>query len=115
MLKHTIIAWLACTVCCLSAAHADSFGSVDPLIGTAGTGHLFPGAVVPFGMVQLSPDTWTRYFKESYPWAGGYQYGDPTIPGFSHTHFSGAGHSDLGDGHCGPPVFAVTLFPLAPR
>jgi len=70
---------------------------VDPFIGTQGDGHVFPGAVYPFGMVQLSPDTQTRYFKESYPWAAGYQYNDPTILGFSHTHFSGAGHSDLGD------------------
>jgi predicted alpha-1,2-mannosidase len=70
---------------------------VDPFIGTQGDGHVFPGAVYPFGMVQLSPDTQTRYWKESYPWAAGYQYNDPTILGFSHTHFSGAGHSDLGD------------------
>jgi predicted alpha-1,2-mannosidase len=70
---------------------------VDPFIGTQGDGHVFPGAVYPFGMVQLSPDTQTRYFKESYAWAAGYQYGDPTILGFSHTHFSGAGHSDMGD------------------
>ncbi|MBB6092493.1 putative alpha-1,2-mannosidase [Povalibacter uvarum] len=73
------------------------YRSVDPFIGTQGNGHTFPGAVVPFGMVQLSPDTQTRYFKESYPWAAGYQYNDPTILGFSHTHFSGSGHSDLGD------------------
>ena len=70
---------------------------VDPFIGTQGDGHMFPGAVYPFGMVQLSPDTQTVYFKESYPWAAGYQYDDPTILGFSHTHFSGAGHSDMGD------------------
>jgi predicted alpha-1,2-mannosidase len=70
---------------------------VDPFIGTQGGGHVFPGAVYPFGMVQLSPDTQTRHFKESYAWAAGYQYNDPTILGFSHTHFSGAGHSDLGD------------------
>ncbi|HEV7446892.1 MAG TPA: GH92 family glycosyl hydrolase [Steroidobacteraceae bacterium] len=70
---------------------------VDPFIGTEGGGHVFPGAVYPFGMVQLSPDTQTRHFKESYAWAAGYQYNDPTILGFSHTHFSGAGHSDLGD------------------
>lgn len=70
---------------------------VDPFIGTQGDGHVFPGAVYPFGMVQLSPDTQTRYWKESYPWAAGYQYNDPTILGFSHTHFSGAGHSDMGD------------------
>jgi len=70
---------------------------VDLFIGTQGGGHVFPGAVYPFGMVQLSPDTQTRHFKESYAWAAGYQYNDPTILGFSHTHFSGAGHSDLGD------------------
>jgi predicted alpha-1,2-mannosidase len=70
---------------------------VDPFIGTQGDGHVFPGAVYPFGMVQLSPDTQTRFWKDSYAWAAGYQYNDPTILGFSHTHFSGAGHSDMGD------------------
>jgi putative alpha-1,2-mannosidase len=48
-------------------------------------------------MVQLSPDTQIRPFKQSYKWAAGYRYEDKTILGFSHTHFSGAGHSDLGD------------------
>jgi predicted alpha-1,2-mannosidase len=48
-------------------------------------------------MVQLSPDTQIRPFKQSYKWAAGYRYEDSTILGFSHTHFSGAGHSDLGD------------------
>ena len=67
------------------------------MIGTSGGGHTFPGATAPFGMVQLSPDTEIKNFKQSYPWAAGYQYKDPTILGFSHTHFSGAGHSDLGD------------------
>lgn len=63
---------------------------VDPFIGTGGGGHVFPGAVYPFGMIQLSPDTQTRPFRESYAWAAGYQYGDPTLLGFSHTHFSGS-------------------------
>lgn len=71
--------------------------SVDPRIGTGGPGHTFPGATVPFGMIQLSPDTAMPDFKHAYDRAGGYQYNDPTIMGFSHTHFSGAGHSDLGD------------------
>ncbi|HEY9137743.1 MAG TPA: GH92 family glycosyl hydrolase, partial [Terriglobus sp.] len=71
--------------------------SVDPFIGTGPEGHTFPGAAVPFGMVQLSPDTQIRPFKQSYKWAAGYRYEDTTILGFSHTHFSGAGHSDLGD------------------
>jgi predicted alpha-1,2-mannosidase len=70
---------------------------VDPLIGTGPDGHTFPGATVPFGMVQLSPDTQIRPFKQSYKWASGYRYEDSTILGFSHTHFSGSGHSDLGD------------------
>ncbi|POF63066.1 sugar hydrolase [Novacetimonas maltaceti] len=70
---------------------------VDPRIGTGGPGHTFPGASVPFGMVQPSPDTAMPEFHHAYDWAGGYQYNDPTIMGFSQTHFSGAGHSDLGD------------------
>ena len=96
---------------CVAAEDDVAFRSVDPFIGTSGTGHLFPGAVVPFGMVQLSPDTQTRYFKESYPWAAGYQYDDPTILGFSHTHFSGAGHSDLGDVLVTPIAGEVRLEP----
>ncbi|HVB38132.1 MAG TPA: GH92 family glycosyl hydrolase, partial [Vicinamibacterales bacterium] len=69
----------------------------DPFIGTAGGGHTFPGATVPFGMVQVSPDTDIVDFHKSYPWAAGYRHDDPTILGFSQTHFSGTGHSDLGD------------------
>lgn len=70
---------------------------VDPMIGTGPEGHTFPGATAPFGMVQVSPDTQIRPFKQSYKWAAGYRYEDKTILGFSHSHFSGAGHSDLGD------------------
>lgn len=73
------------------------YEAVDPMIGTGGDGHTFPGAVAPFGMVQLSPDTNITYFKQSYKWAAGYRHEDNTILGFSQTHFSGAGHSDLGD------------------
>ncbi len=75
----------------------DPIHLVDPMIGTGPEGHTFPGATAPFGMVQLSPDTQIRPFKQSYKWAAGYRYEDTTILGFSHTHFSGAGHSDLGD------------------
>ncbi len=72
--------------------------TVDPMIGTGGEGHTFPGATAPFGMVQLSPDTDTDCeIRACYGHAAGYRYEDPTIQGFSHTHFSGAGHSDLGD------------------
>jgi len=74
-----------------------AFTAVDPFIGTGGEGHTYPGATVPFGMVQLSPDTQIKSRKEGYPWAAGYRHDDSTIVGFSHTHFSGSGHSDLGD------------------
>ena len=77
---------------------------VNPIIGTNGMGHTFPGACAPFGLVQLSPDTDTiphnidgTYQKNAYEYCAGYQYHDPTIVGFSHTHLSGTGHSDLGD------------------
>jgi len=78
-------------------AQVAPYDAVNPMIGTGGEGHTFPGAVAPFGMVQLSPDTEVKPFRESYKWAAGYRYEDATILGFSHTHFSGAGHSDLGD------------------
>lgn len=87
-----------------SKKDADLIQYVKPIIGTEKMGHTFPGATVPFGAVQLSPDTDTipyemngKYNKEVYKYCAGYQYDDPTIVGFSHTHFSGTGHSDLGD------------------
>ncbi|WP_080904690.1 GH92 family glycosyl hydrolase [Parabacteroides sp. Marseille-P3160] len=77
---------------------------INPMIGTVKMGHTFPGACVPHGIVQLSPDTDTiphnvdgKYQKDAYKYCAGYQYDDKTIVGFSHTHFSGTGHSDLGD------------------
>jgi predicted alpha-1,2-mannosidase len=91
---------------------------VNPLIGTQKMGHTFPGATVPFGMVQLSPDTDTlqyiengKYNPDMYKYCGGYQYNDKTIVGFSHTHFSGTGHSDLGDFLVMPTVGKVMLNP----
>jgi len=82
----------------------EAYGSVDPFIGTGEGAHTYPGASLPFGMVQLSPDTDIKNFHQSYKWAAGYRYEDSTIVGFSHTHFSGTGHSDLGD---------VRLMPIA--
>jgi predicted alpha-1,2-mannosidase len=98
------VAFAALTLCVPHTAAAQQmpsaqakFALVDPFIGTGPDGHTFPGATVPFGMVQLSPDTEIRPFKQSYKWASGYRYEDASIMGFSHTHFSGSGHSDLGD------------------
>jgi predicted alpha-1,2-mannosidase len=80
------------------AAESGPNAAVDPFIGTGGDGHTFPGAVAPFGMVQVSPDTDTTCeIRQCYGHAAGYRYDDPTIQGFSLTHFSGSGHSDLGD------------------
>jgi len=62
-------------------------------IGTGGHGHTYPGATVPFGMVQLSPDT----HNEGWDWCSGYHYSDSSIMGFSHTHLSGTGASDMLD------------------
>lgn len=66
---------------------------VNPFIGTGGHGHTYPGASLPFGMMQLSPDTRLK------GWDGcsGYHYNDEYIYGFSHTHLSGTGVSDYGD------------------
>ena len=66
---------------------------VDVFIGTGGHGHTYPGATVPFGMVQLSPDTGTTGWDH----CSGYHLDDPTIMGFSHTHLSGTGAADLLD------------------
>lgn len=85
----TILTALLLSTACLVAQTE----YVDPFIGTGGHGHTFPGAVVPFGMVQLSPDTGT----EGWDWCSGYHYSDSTIIGFSHTHLSGTGIGDYGD------------------
>ncbi len=98
MQLRAILAALPALALFAAPVAAAPIDDVDPFIGTGGEGHTYPGAVAPFGMVQLSPDTDTGHqIRESYRWAAGYRYSDPTIQGFSHTHFSGAGHSDLGD------------------
>jgi predicted alpha-1,2-mannosidase len=66
---------------------------VNPFIGTGGHGHTYPGATMPFGMIQLSPDT----RLEGWDGCSGYHYSDSVIYGFSHTHLSGTGVSDYGD------------------
>ncbi len=93
-----VLAGLGLILTPIAQAAPTPLAAVDPFIGTGGEGHTFPGAVAPFGMVQLSPDTDTTcQIRKCYGHAAGYRYEDPTIQGFSHTHFSGAGHSDLGD------------------
>jgi len=97
-----------------ATAQKTAYDAVNPFIGTGEDGHTFPGATVPFGMVQLSPDTQVRPFKQSYKWAAGYRYEDHSLLGFSHTHFSGTGHSDLGDVLIQPVSGEVRLEPGEP-
>ncbi|WP_103071300.1 GH92 family glycosyl hydrolase [Aquimarina sediminis] len=91
---------------------------VNPLVGTKNMGHTFPGSTTPFGMVQLSPETNSqplfkegKYNRKTYEYCSGYQHKDSTIFGFSHTHFSGTGHSDLGDFLVMPTVGQLQLEP----
>ena len=108
---------LAATLGTVSFAQSPS-SYVNPMIGTDGMGHTFPGACVPFGAVQLSPDTDNVphnidgvYQKKTYEYCAGYRWQDSTIVGFSHTHFSGTGHSDLGDILVMPGTGQVKLVP----
>lgn len=82
----TLAAWVLSAA---SAVHRE----VDPFIGTDGTGHVTPGATVPFGMVFPAPDNADR----GWSYSAGYQYRHPRILGFSNTHHSGAGIPELGD------------------
>jgi predicted alpha-1,2-mannosidase len=81
--------------------------NVKIAIGTGGHGHTYPGATVPFGMVQLSPDT----FNEGWDWCSGYHYSDSSIMGFSHTHLSGTGNSDMLDFLLMPGIGPAKIFP----
>ena len=76
-------------------------------IGTGGHGHTYPGATVPFGMVQLSPDT----YNDGWDWCSGYHYSDSSNMGFSHTHLSGTGASDTLDFLLMPGTGPTKLFP----
>ncbi|MCW3072543.1 MAG: putative hybrid glycoside hydrolase, group 92(-20) family protein precursor [Bacteroidetes bacterium] len=87
----TVSTVLACNA---AAQQTNPVQYADPMTGTAGHGHTFPGATVPFGMVQLSPDT---RIDGSWDGCSGYHYSDSVIYGFSHTHLSGTGCSDYGD------------------
>ena len=88
---RTPIAVLAALVS--SVALADLCDYVDPFVGTAGTGHTFPGACVPFGMIQAGPDTGNGDWNH----CSGYVFGDTNLYGFSQTHLNGTGCADLGD------------------
>lgn len=90
--------------------HDEPIEYVDPMIGTGFHAHTYPGATMPFGMVQLSPDTRVGGWDA----CSGYHYTDSTILGFSHTHLSGTGCADLSDilfyPSVEPPVMADGLY-----
>jgi predicted alpha-1,2-mannosidase len=120
-MKKVFAALLICTglqAAAQNTPHQNLVQYVKPIIGTQRMGHTYPGATVPFGMVQLSPETDTasyelngKYNPKVYEYCAGYQYEDKTIVGFSHTHFSGTGHSDLGDFLIMPTVGQLKLNP----
>lgn len=105
-----VLSLLLCSGLCVSARQGPT-AYVDPFVGTGGHGHTFPGATMPFGMVQLSPDTRLT------GWDGcsGYHYSDDIVYGFSHTHLSGTGISDYGDILLMPTAGDVRLNALGAR
>ena len=116
--QHFISLAMGLALLAMAPSAAQPSRYVDPFIGTSGMGHTFPGACVPFGGVQVSPDTDTiphnvagKYQPEVYSLCAGYRWDDPTIVGFSHTHLSGTGHSDLGDVLLMPTVGPLHLNP----
>lgn len=94
MMKPILLSIITFQLAFFSQAQRDFAKLVNPFIGTGGHGHTFPGPVVPFGMVQVGPDT---RVDGSWDGCSGYHNDDPRIYGFSHTHLSGTGCSDFGD------------------
>lgn len=108
MKKIVLIVW-CCVVGSLMSmpVHSSNIQYVDVMIGTGADGHTFPGATLPFGMVQLSPSNdW-----KAWSWCAGYNYRDTVIKGFAHNHISGAGLAGLGDILFMPTTGALQLAP----
>jgi predicted alpha-1,2-mannosidase len=101
-MKNVLLLFCSTIIVVSSVAQEKNLGKyVNPFVGTDAHGHTFPGATLPFGMVQLSPDT---RIDGSWDGCSGYHYSDSIIYGFSHTHLSGTGVSDYGD---------ILLMPMA--
>jgi predicted alpha-1,2-mannosidase len=88
-----IVLFGAAAIALAASPIQDATRAVNVFIGTGGHGHTYPGATVPFGMVQLSPDT----YNDGWDWCSGYHHSDNSIMGFSHTHLSGTGIGDMLD------------------
>jgi len=109
MKKSIWLIFLILLMGCSGNNHKNLLTLVDPFIGTGGHGHTFPGATLPFGMVQLSPDT----RKDNWDGCSGYHFSDTAIMGFSHTHLSGTGVGDYGDIRFMPTVGSLQIRPGA--
>ena len=99
MKKHHLLAAALLLSACTAPQEESLTQFVDPRIGSGGHGHVFVGASVPFGMVQLGPTS----IPQEWDWTSGYHASDSTVIGFSHTHLEGTGIGDL---------FDVTLMPV---
>ncbi|MEG0788636.1 MAG: GH92 family glycosyl hydrolase [Alistipes sp.] len=104
-LKLLAVALLATSCAQHPAAEDNLTRYVDPMIGTGGHGHVFVGADVPFGAVQLGPTS----IPQSWDWVSGYHISDSTVIGFAHTHLNGTGIGDLSDISLMPVVGEVRL------
>ncbi|RZK68350.1 MAG: glycoside hydrolase family 92 protein, partial [Pedobacter sp.] len=105
------VAWMLIVITCNLFAQTSKHSSVnltkyvDPYIGSGFHGHVFVGASVPFGAVQLGPTN----LSEGWDWSSGYHISDSTIIGFQHTHLSGTGIGDLGDISFMPTTGAIKV------
>ena len=99
LLSAALLATALLTACSRPQSNDAFTRCVDPKIGTGGHGHVFVGANVPFGLVQLGPTS----IPQTWDWCSGYHVSDSTVIGFSHTHLSGTGIGDL---------FDVTVMPV---
>jgi len=103
----SLLIFITIAACSGNKNKTDFTSLVDPFIGTGGHGHTFPGATVPFGMAQISPDT--RW--EDWDGSSGYHYSDKTIMGFSQTHLSGTGAPEYCDVLFMPTVGDIQILP----
>ncbi len=113
-IRTFLLTWfsiLLAAYCFPLTAQTDHTKRVNPFIGTGGHGHTFPGATVPFGFVQLSPDTRV----DNWDGSGGYHYSDDIIYGFSHTHLSGTGIPDYADILFAPYISDKDFFEANPE
>ena len=106
-MKKLTIAFIVSLLLAFNINAQDVTKYVNPFIGTGGHGHTFPGADAPFGMVQLSPDT----YNHNWDWCSGYHTTDNSIMGFTHTHLSGTGGADYGDILLMPTVGELKIIP----